>query len=124
EHAVYRRFHVACLGIPGIPRKAGSRQHRVAIPRQDRHTVPGACAKPDSAVAEVPKGTCRKCPLLYFELLEANDVGLFPSEPSRQIVQTFVDVVDVKSGDLQWPCLSRRLSDRAISLRRIVAILP
>src|SRR4029079_26688 len=104
QHPVYRSFDIACLGIPRIPRQAGSREHRVAFPRQDRHAVPGAFAKPDSAIAEVTKGTCRKCPLL----LKANDVGLFPCEPSRQIVQTLVDVVDVKSDDLQWPSLTRK----------------
>src|SRR4029079_8382829 len=122
QHPVYRSFDIACLGIPRIPRQAGSREHRVAFPRQDRYAVPGAFAKPDSAIAEVTKSTCRKCPLLDFEFLKANDVGLFPCEPSRQIVQTLVDVVDVKSGDLQWPGLSRRLSVRAISWRRSVAI--
>ena len=90
QHPVYRRFDIACLAILRIARQAGSRQDRVAFPRQDRYAVPGAFAEPDSAIAEVTKGACRKCPLLYFELLEANDVGLRPSEPSRQIVQTLV----------------------------------
>src|SRR5258708_39197378 len=65
-------------------------------------------AWPDSAIAEVTKGTCRKCSLLYLELLEANDVGLRPCEPRREIMQTLVDVVDVESGDLQWSGLTRK----------------
>ena len=28
-------------------------------------------------------------------------------EPSHEIIQTFVDVVDVESGDLQWPGLKK-----------------
>src|SRR5205814_7463900 len=60
QHPVYGRFDIACLAIVRIPRQAGSGQHRVAIPRQDRNAVPGAFAKPDSAIAEVAKGTCRK----------------------------------------------------------------
>ena len=44
QHAIYRRFDIACLAIFGIPRQAGSRQHRVALPRQDRYAVPGTFA--------------------------------------------------------------------------------
>ena len=49
---------------------------------------------------------CRKCPLLGLELLEANDVWLRFGEPSYEVVQAFVDVVDVESGDLQSPGLN------------------
>src|SRR4029077_17807001 len=54
------------------------------------------------AKARAHKRTFRKCSLLSLELLEANDVGLRPYEPRREIMQTLVDVVDVESGDLQW----------------------
>jgi hypothetical protein len=47
--------------------------------------------------------------LLYLELLEANDVGLRPCEPSREIVQAIVDVVDVESSYLQCPGLIAQL---------------
>jgi hypothetical protein len=49
---------------------------------------------------------CRKCPLLGLELLEANDVWLRFGEPSHEVVQAFVDVVDVESDDLQRPGLN------------------
>ena len=77
-----------------------------ALPRQDRHPVPGTLAQPDHAIAEVTKGRCGKCSLLYLELLEANDVGLRRCEICREIMQTLVDVVE--SGDLQWPDLARK----------------
>jgi hypothetical protein len=48
---------------------------------------------------------CRKCPLLGLELLEVNDVWLRLDEPSHEVVQAFVDVVDVESDDLQSPGL-------------------
>jgi hypothetical protein len=49
---------------------------------------------------------CRKRPLLGLELLEANDVWLGLGEPSHEVVQAFVDVVDVESDDLQSPGLN------------------
>src|ERR1700704_2362496 len=108
QHTIYRRFDIACLAILRIPRQAGSRQHRIALPRQDCYAVPGTFAQPDSAIAKVTKGTCRKCSLLCLELLEANAVGLRPGEPGREIMQSLVDVVDVESGDLQWSGLTRK----------------
>src|SRR2546429_6507758 len=80
----------------------------MALRRQDRYAVPGTFAWPDSAIAEVTKGTCRKCSLFYLEFLKANHVGLRPCEPRREIMQTLVDVVDVESGDLQWSGLTRK----------------
>jgi hypothetical protein len=75
QHAVYRRFDIARLTIPSIPRQAGSRQQRVALPRQDRDPVPGTFARPDSAIAEFTKGVCRKSSLINLELLEATTSG-------------------------------------------------
>jgi hypothetical protein len=49
---------------------------------------------------------CRKCLLLGLELLEANDVWLRLGQPSHEVVQAFVDVVDVEGDDLQSPGLS------------------
>ena len=46
--------------------------------------------------------------LLCLEFLEANDVGLLPREPCHEILQTLVDVVDIESGDLQCPGLTRK----------------
>src|ERR1700676_2445110 len=108
QHTIYRRFDIACLAIFRIPRQARSRQHRIALPRQDRYAVPGTFAYPDPTIAQVTKGTCRKCSLLCLEFLEANDVGLRPCEPRREIVQPLVDVVDVESGDLQWSGLTHK----------------
>jgi hypothetical protein len=66
---------LACLTILRIPRQAGSRQHRIAVPCQDRYAVPGTLTEPDSAIPEVTKGTCRKCSLLRLQLLEATTSG-------------------------------------------------
>src|SRR5580704_259958 len=44
QHTIYRRLDIACLAILRIPRQAGSRQHRIALPREDRYTVPGTFA--------------------------------------------------------------------------------
>jgi hypothetical protein len=97
---------IACLVIVRIPRQAGSRQHRIALAREDRYAIPGTFAQPDSAVSEVTKAACRKCSLLHLQLLEANNVGLRLREPRREIVQALVDIVDVESGDLQCPGLT------------------
>jgi hypothetical protein len=61
---------------------------------------------PDCTIAKAPKGICRKRPLLGLELLEANNVWLRFGEPSHEVVQAFVDVVDVESDDLQSPGLN------------------
>jgi hypothetical protein len=61
---------------------------------------------PDCTIAKASKGICRKCPLLGLELLEASNVRLGLGEPSHEVVQAFVDVVDVESDDLQSPGLN------------------
>ena len=61
---------------------------------------------PDRTIAKGSKGLCRKCPLLGLELLEANDIWLRFGEPGYEVVQAFVDVVDVESDDLQSPGLN------------------
>ena len=76
------------------------------VSREDRHAVPGTLALPDCTIAKTSKGICRKCPLLGLELLEANNVWLRFGEPSHEVVQAFVDVVDVESDDLQSPGLN------------------
>jgi hypothetical protein len=106
QDPVDRRLDIASLTIIGIPWQAGSCQHRVTIPREDGDAVPGALAKPDSALAEVAQGACREGSLLYFEFLEAKYIGARLFKPRGEIVQTFADVVDVKSGDLQGPGLT------------------
>jgi hypothetical protein len=77
-----------------------------AIRRQNRYAVPGTFAQPDSAIAEVTKGTGRK-------RLEANDVGLSPCEPSREILQTIVDIVDVKVAIFNGSASCEKTMDRA-----------
>jgi hypothetical protein len=56
---------------------------------------------PDCTIAKGSKGLCRKRPLLGLELLDANDVWLGFGEPSHEVVQALVDVVNVESDDLQ-----------------------
>jgi hypothetical protein len=76
------------------------------VSREDRHAVPRTLALPDCTIAKASKGICRKRPLLGLELLEANDVWLRFGEESHEVVQAFVDVVDVESDDLQIPVLN------------------
>jgi hypothetical protein len=76
------------------------------VSSEDRHAVPGTLALPDCTIAKSSKRICRKCPLLGLELLEANDVWLRFGEPSHEVVQASVDVVDVESDDLQSPGLN------------------
>jgi hypothetical protein len=76
------------------------------VSSEDRHAVPGTFALPDCTIAKGSKCLCRKCPLLGLELLEANDIWLRFGEPRNEVVQAFVDVVDVESDDLQSPGLN------------------
>jgi hypothetical protein len=46
--------------------------------------------------------------LLYFQFLEADDIGLLPRQPGHEVMQTLVDVVDIESGYLQGPRLTRK----------------
>ena len=61
---------------------------------------------PDCTIAKGSKCLCRKCPLFGLELLKANDIWLRFGEPSHEVVQAVVDVVDVESDDLQSPGLN------------------
>jgi hypothetical protein len=76
------------------------------VSSEDRHAVPGTLALPDRTISKGSKSVCRKCPLLGLEFLEADDVWLRFGEPSHEVVQAFVDVVDVESDDLQSPGLN------------------
>jgi len=89
------------LAIFRIARQAGSRQHGIAIPRQNRYTVPGTFAHPDSSIPKSAKGMFGKLVLFSLEFLQAHDVWLCPFKPRHQILQTLIDVVDVVSSDLQ-----------------------
>src|SRR4029077_2164348 len=75
------------------------------------------------AKARAHKRTFRKCSLLYLELLQANDVGLCPCEPRREIMQTLVDAVDVESGDLQWSGLRKTPIADAMSNKTRAGVL-
>src|SRR4051794_2209556 len=101
QHAIHRRLEVASLAILRIARQLGPREHRIAVPGQDRYAIPGSFAQPDTAITQVPESARRKCSLLGLELLQAHHVGPCLSEPGRKIVQALVDVVDVECGDLQ-----------------------
>ena len=45
--------------------------------------------------------------LLGLELLQTNDVWRSLGEPSRKILEAFIDVVDVESGDFHVECCGR-----------------
>ena len=101
QDSIHCRLDVARLAILRITGQARPSQHRIVAPREDRHAVPGTLALPDCTIAKGSKGLCRKRPLLGLELLDANDVWLGFGEPSHEVVQALVDVVNVESDDLQ-----------------------
>ncbi len=60
---------------------------------------------PDASIPESFECLRGKGLLFGFELLQANDIGLCLRKPGREILQPFVDVVDVESSDFQCACL-------------------
>ena len=54
------------------------------------------------------------------ELLEADDVGLGPGEPSEKVRQPAVHVVDVESRDPEWPGADGSGGPRRLRLGRKV----
>ena len=93
--------------IVRIPRQAGSRQHRIAFPRQNRYAIPGLLAFPDGVIPSVLYGTDGKLCLRRFQLLETNNVGFSGAEPVEEIGQSLADVIDVERRKLQRPCTDR-----------------
>src|SRR5690348_8209291 len=93
QDSIYGRLDVACLAIIRIARQACAGQHRIAVSREDRHSVPGTLALPDSTIAEGSKGLRGKCVLLGLEFLETNDIGLGFGEPSHEVLQPLVDII-------------------------------
>jgi hypothetical protein len=71
-----------------------------------------------------PTSTLWECPLLGSQLLEANnDIWFGFSEPSQQVVQPFIDVVDVESDDLQYTDLKLKNRKLATPFSREMAVL-
>jgi hypothetical protein len=101
QDSIHSRLDVARLAILRIARQARAGQHRIAVSREDRHAVPGTLALPDCAIAERSKGMRGKFSLLGLEFLQANDVWFSFGEPSHQVFQPLVDVVDVEGDNLQ-----------------------
>jgi hypothetical protein len=64
------------------------------------HTIPGALTYPDGFVSGGSQSVRWKPTLLCFELLEADNVGLFLFKPAQEICKPLVDVVDVECCDL------------------------
>ena len=68
---------------------------------------------PDCFVPESPKGIHGKGFLLCLELLETNHVRLRFGQPSQEVVEPLVGVVNVEGGDSHQvpfcPCASGRL---------------
>jgi hypothetical protein len=54
---------------------------------------------PDCFVPESPKGVHGKGSLLCLELLETNHVRLRFGQPSQEVVEPLIDIVNVEGGD-------------------------
>src|SRR5205823_7206736 len=72
----------------------------IIISREDCHAVPGTLALPDSAIAEGSKQVRGKSLIFGLKLLEANDIWLSFVEPSHEVFQPLVDVIDIEASDL------------------------
>jgi hypothetical protein len=94
-----RRFNVASLMIFRISRQTCASQHGNVVSRENGHTVPGTLSLPDRFVPESSKGIHGKGFLLCFELLETHHVRFSFGQPSHEVVEPLVDVVNVEGGD-------------------------
>jgi hypothetical protein len=87
----------------GVTGQAGADQHWSMISRQDSHAVPGTLARPDGLVAESAKGIHWKYLVGGLEFLEADHIRRSLGEPSQEIFQTLVDVVDIEGRNIhRW----------------------
>src|SRR3984957_15277201 len=93
-------FDVARLAIIRVTGQFGPDQHRLGLARQDGDAVPGLLAAPDRAVAGLVDGAKRKVIFGRLQFLKANDIGFCLSQPTKQVRQAPVDIVDVERGDL------------------------
>ena len=103
DDAVDGGFDIARLVVVAIAGQLGPDQHRFGLARQDGDAVPGLLAAPDRAVAGLVDGAERKVLVGRLQLLQANDVGLCLLQPSQQVRQPPIDIVDVERGDLHTP---------------------
>ena len=60
----------------------------------------------ESMIAEGSKVVCGKRSLLGLEFLQTNDVSLSFGEPSYEVFQALIDIIDVEGDDLQRSVLN------------------
>src|ERR1700722_7650022 len=115
QDSLNRRFNVASLPIFRImpfriSRQACAGLHANLVSRENGPAVPGALALPDCFVPESPKGLHGKGSLLCLELLQTHHVRLSFRQPSQQVVEPLIDVVNVEGGDFHRVTFCPRLA--------------
>src|SRR5260370_28388894 len=101
QDSLNSRFDVAGLVIFSISRQACAGQHGSVVSRENGHAIPGTLSLPDCFVPESSKGIHGKGSLLRLELLETNHVRLSFGQPSQEVIQPLIDVVNVEGRDSQ-----------------------
>jgi hypothetical protein len=94
-----RCFDVTRLRVSGVAGQGGLRHNRFTVARQDGDAVPGLLAAPDRVVASLAQRRHREVGIGTFELLQAHDVRPGFLQPSQQVGQPAIDVVDIEGGN-------------------------
>ena len=84
-----------------ISRQTCASQHGNVVSRENGHAVPGALPLPDCFVTKSPKSIHGKGFLLCLELLETHHFRFSFGQPSQEVVEPLIDVVNVEGGDSQ-----------------------
>jgi hypothetical protein len=117
QDAAHGGLDVAGLRILGVPGQLSTGEDRICVAGENRDAVPRPLTPPHRAVSSPPQDVFGKRPILDLQLLQADDVRLTVGEPSKEVLQSFVDIVDVERGDLQDFHSGGRPSARTTSRR-------
>ena len=99
DDAPDRRFDIARFPVLAIAGQFCSDQYGIGAPGQDGDAIPAFLPAPDRAVASLGDSCCRKIIVGRFQFLQRDDIGLCLTQPSQQVRQPPVDVVDVEGCD-------------------------
>src|SRR5215470_14027009 len=89
--------NIARLPVVGVAGQFALRHDRLAAARQDGDAVPSLLAAPHGAVARLPNRGLGEFAVGGLKLLQRDDVGLFSAQPTDQITEPLVHVVDVEA---------------------------
>jgi len=99
DDAIDGGFDVARLFVVAVPGQLVADRHRIGVARQDGDAVPAFLSAPHRAIAGLVDGFDRKILIGRFQLLQGHDIGLCLPQPSQQVRQAPVDIVDVERCD-------------------------